>query len=246
MKPTKPIEAQGKFTAIGMRTPVTDPNAMVINTCSGNDTDKIGTATQWTWANPTNRAFTATHPQDPTIEAVSLECLWQGTKIFAADGRPDPRTLAGDWRRGKAKRPIGAWAGNGKPLHTTPGAARRSIYIPAFINQLYNILQADTRTGFPAITEWLQAATRHQGPIYLRDHDTGRGIERNGPMSHAWVMAEILNTGTVPGGLDPETQRKAGAIHALAHATGSGGDPVADRMLLNSRLTKLASEAGLL
>ena len=35
-----------------------------------------------------------------------------------------------------AKRPIGAWAGEGQPLLTTAGAARRAIYLPAFRSQI--------------------------------------------------------------------------------------------------------------
>lgn len=42
-----PIVKMGHFTAIGMRTPVTDPTALVINTCGANDTAGRGTPASW-------------------------------------------------------------------------------------------------------------------------------------------------------------------------------------------------------
>lgn len=179
----------GIFIPTGMRTKIADPAAMIINTCSGNDTDEAGTPTQWAWANPTNRA----HPHEyHGHHAASTECLWQGTKLRAGQTEPDPRTMAGEWRRGKGKRPTGAYAGPGQPPITTPGGARRAIYIPAYRRQIEAWMR-DER-----IQAWIQAARDHQGPIYLRDHDTGQGIDRNGPMSHAWLLAQWLNSGEWP------------------------------------------------
>jgi len=181
-----------RFTAIGMRTKVEDPAALVINTCSGNDTAAKGTPTSWTWSNPTNRAITH-HYED--ITAVSVEALWQGTKLLPGQTSPDPDILAGNWRKNKGKRPAGAYAGPNKPLITTPGEARRRIYIPAFRNLIEHWLQD------AEVADWVQAATNHPGPVFLRDHDTGRGIDRNGPLSHAWVIATFLNNrirGIVP------------------------------------------------
>jgi hypothetical protein len=180
----------GHFTAIGMRTKVEDLSALVINTCSGNDTDAAGDFTSWTWSNPTNRAII--HHYEG-YQAVSVECLWQGTKVFRGGAAPDEITLGGDWRRGKAKRPIGAWAGEGVPLITSPGEARRRIYVPAFRNLVEHWLQDDE------VRVWVERAKAWGGPVFLRDHDTGRGIDRNGPMSHAWVLCEFLNTGRWPG-----------------------------------------------
>lgn len=211
----KVLPSMGKFTAIGMRTPVVEKNALVINTCSDNDKALIGNMTQWSWSNPTNRLLPVVHPEDPTIIAVSIEALWQGTKIFTPLGRPDPLTLAGDWRRGKAKRPLGAWAGEGAALHNTPAGARRAIYIPAFIRNKYSILFSTGELARHG-QELIKAASKHDGPVYLRDWDTGRGVERNAPMSHAWLLAEILNTGYVPSGfLEEDDAMKACAIHNL-------------------------------
>lgn len=184
------IVSMGRFTAIGMRAKVEDPKALVINTCGQNDTAERGSFESWVWSNPTNRA-TEHYYED--VRAASVECLWQGTKIFVEGGRPDQNTLAGDWRRGKAKRPIGAWAGPGQPLITTPGGARRKIYIPAFKTLIEWWLKDHV------VQEWIDRARAHDGPVFLRDHDTGRGIDRNGPMSHAWVLATWLNTGSFPG-----------------------------------------------
>lgn len=183
------IVSMGKFTAVGMRVKIKDPKALVINTCGQNDEPFRGTPDSWTWSNPTNRAIEH-HYEGFT--AVSTECAWQGTKIFVEGGRPDEETLGGDWRRGKAKRPIGAWAGEGNPLITTPGEARRKIYIPCFRAQIEHWLKD------PVVQDWVEAARAHDGPVFLRDHDVGRGIDRNAPMSHAWVMATFLNTGAWP------------------------------------------------
>ena len=183
---THMIVIQGHLTAIGMRTPITDPYALVINTCGRNDTAEPGDPISWAWCNPTNRAITH---QYHDIQAVSVECLWQGTKILRGATGPDPLTLAGNWRRGKAKRPIGAYAGPGQPLITSPGAARRAIYIPAFRNLVTHWLAVSE------VQDWVSRVHAHDGPVYLRDHDTGRGIDRNGPMSHAWLLCEFLNSG---------------------------------------------------
>ena len=183
------IKSMGQFTAIGMRTKVVDPRILVISTCGKNDTSSRGDKHSWAWSNPTNRALT--HEYEG-VEAMSVECLWQGTKIFKEGGRPDPLTLAGDWRRGKAKRPIGAWAGEGIPLITTPGGARRRIYVPAFSRLVEHWLQ-DRQVSL-----WMEAARSHPGPVYLRDFDTGRGIDRKGPMSHAWLLCTFLNDGEWP------------------------------------------------
>lgn len=188
-----PVISMGKFTAIGMRTPAKDlgPNHIVVSTCGRNDTAEKGDFDSWAWCNPTNRAITH---QYEDITAVSVECLWQGTKILRTNetGTPDPLTLGGNWRRGKGKAPRGAYAGPGKPLITSPGAARRRIYVPAFKNLIEHWMQDEE------VKEWIDRCRKHDGPIYLRDHDTGRGIDRNGPMSHAWLFCEFLNTGAWP------------------------------------------------
>jgi len=183
------IVSMGHFTAIGMRAKVTDSKALVINTCGKNDTDERGSFESWVWSNPTNRAIK--HPYEG-YEAVSVEALWQGTKIFAAGGKPDDLTLKGDWRRGKAKRPIGAWRGEGYPLIRTPGQARRLIYIPAYERLVNHWMKDEVVQG------WVEKAKKHDAPVYLRDHDTGRGVDRNGPMSHAWVLVTWLNSGKFP------------------------------------------------
>lgn len=182
-------ESMGHATAIGMRE-VAPSGSVVINTCSGNDTDERGNDHAWTWCNPTNRAIVHAYED---VEAVSVEALWQGTKCFdALFPAPDPATLNGAWRRGKAKRPVGAWAGKGRPLITSPGEARRRIYLPAF-GRLIDHWMAD-----PEIAERVARARRYRGPVFLRDWDTGRGLDQTGPMSHAWVLCVWLNTGEMP------------------------------------------------
>jgi len=187
-KVSQPLTSMGHFTAWSMRDPVPD-GGIAINTCAGNDTSDRGSDLDWTWCNPTNRAIVH-HYAD--VSAVSVECLWQGTKIRYIGGEPDRSILWGLWKANKAKRPIGAWAGDGAPLITNPGAARRAIYIPAFRN-LVNHWLSDAE-----IADRVKRARASNRPIFLRDWDTGRGIDRNGPMSHAWVLATWLNTGTWP------------------------------------------------
>lgn len=184
-----PIESMGHFTAIGMRVKIDDSAALVINTCGSNDkANIIGTDKSWDWSNPTNRAIL--HPYHD-VTAVSVECLWQGCKLQQGMTKPHNEVLLGDWRWGKGKKPIGAYAGPGQPLITTPGAARRAIYIPAFRNLVeYWMKNPVVQDMIDHAKEWTA------GPVYLRDHDTGRGIDRNGPLSHAWVLASFLNTGS--------------------------------------------------
>jgi len=179
----------GKFTAVGMRTKIEEPDALTINTCGLNDRAERGSFESWAWSNPTNRAIVHEYED---VKAVSVEALWQSTKIFTSGGMPNAQGLAGNWRLGKGKRPIGAWAGAGKPLITSPGEARRKIYLPAFKNLVEHWLKD------PVVQGWIDAARQHKGSVYLRDHDTGRGIDRNGPMSHAYVLATYLNTGEFP------------------------------------------------
>lgn len=188
------MEIMGQFTAIGMRTATKNlpEGALIINTCGKNDTAEKGDPTSWVWSNPTNRAITH-HYQD--ITAVSVECLWQGCKILQQnwpDLNPKTVTLNGNWRAGKGRKPFGAYAGPGQPLITKPGEARRKIYIPAFRNLVEHWLQDEE------IKEWINEARRHKAGVFLRDHDTGRGLDRNGPMSHAWLLCEYLNTGKWP------------------------------------------------
>lgn len=183
------LETMGHFTAIGMRTAV-PMNSIVVNTCAGNDTADPGDGYDWTWSNPTNRAIVHRYAD---VEAVSVECLWQGTKIRKGMTRPDAAVLCGAWRRGKAKRPVGAWAGEGQPLITSPGEARRRIYIPAFRRLIEHWLSVS-----PTVLERVERAKRDPRPVFLRDWDTGRGVDNDGPMSHAWVLASWLNTGMWP------------------------------------------------
>src|SRR5262245_49583820 len=126
------IVSMGHFTAIGMRTKVEDAKALVINTCSGNDRDAIGDDRSWSWSNPTNLAIRHRYED---IEAVSVECLWQGTKLIEPGVGPDVDILNGNWRKNKGKRPLGAYRGRWedgtlRPLIKSPGEARRKIYVP--------------------------------------------------------------------------------------------------------------------
>lgn len=180
----------GHFTPVGMRHKIVFKNALVINTCCANDTSDVGDLTRWSWANPTSRIITHSYHD---VQAVSTEALWQGCKLLPGQERPDPEILAGAWRKNKGRRPSGAYAGPGQPLIDSPGAARRAICLPAFRRQVEFWLE-----HFALVQELVRLARAHEGPVYLRDHDTGRGVDRNGPMSHAWVLAVWLNTGAWP------------------------------------------------
>jgi len=183
------IVSMGHFTAIGMRTRVDDLTALIISTCGRNDTAERGDDRSWAWCNPTNRAIIHYYED---VGAVSVECLWQGTKLLPGMTQPDTDILQGAWRKNKGKRPAGAYAGPNAPLITSPGQARRRIYVPAFKNLIEHWLEDSE------VQRLLAQAKSWSGPVFLRDHDTGRGIDRNGPMSHAWLMATWLNTGVWP------------------------------------------------
>jgi hypothetical protein len=175
-----------RFIPVGMRTKITDPDAIVVNTCAGNDTAERGTPARWVWANPTNRATPHTHKG---VTFPSTEAAWQGTKLRPGQTEPD---TSGNWRKGKGKRPTGAWNGDEPPI-TNPGDARRAIYIPAFRAQINHWLRDET------VCNWIDQLRAQPHNVYLRDHDTGQGITRNGPMSHAWLLAAWLN-GEAPEG----------------------------------------------
>ena len=175
----------GHFTAIGMRTKVNDVTSLVINTCSDNDSREIGDIHRWSWSNPTNRKFLAGYAD---LNAVSVESLWQGTKIMNPTGHVDFSVIRGEWKKNKGKKPYGAYAGFGRPLITNQGEARRKIYIPAFTRQITSWIRESEEVRY-----MLKTAVNWDGNVYLRDFDTGRGIDRNGPMSHAWLLAIILN-----------------------------------------------------
>jgi hypothetical protein len=172
------------FVPVGMRTKMPE-GTTTINTCSDNDTAGIGDTNHWTWANPTNRAIAHRYAG---IQAVSVEALWQGTKIRQLGAVPDPAILNGNWRLGKGKRPLGAWAGTGQPLITNPGDARRAIYLPAYQDLVLFWLD-----NSPQVKRWLLQTLESHHPVFLRDFDTGQGIDRNGPMSHAWLLSTWLN-----------------------------------------------------
>ena len=70
--------------------------------------------------------------------------------------------------------------------------ARRRIYVPAFRNLIEHWMQNEE------VADWIKQTKEYPGLIFMRDHDTGRGIDRNGPMSHAWLLCEFLNTGKWP------------------------------------------------
>ena len=178
------------FIPVGMRHKITDKDALVVNTCSGNGTAELGDLHHWVWANPTNTALPIEYFD---VTAVSVECLWQGTKIQDPTGMTDDnfRCLAGDWRIGKGRRPLGAYAGPRQPWITNPGEARRRIYIPSFGQQVRYWLHH----GAAAL---ISQAKGHPGTVYLRDYDTGQGLDQDGPMSHAWLLSVWLNTGKWP------------------------------------------------
>lgn len=88
------------------------------------------------------------------------------------------------------------------------------LYLPAFVAQLHNWLEYDEQ-----IRKMTTIAAGHD-KVLLRDFDTGRGIDRNGPMSHAWVLATILNCNQVEfGPIDDDTASKIREIQINAGVT---------------------------
>lgn len=187
---SRPLVPMGKFTAVGMST-VIPSGWIVVDTCALNDTSQEGDDLRIAAFNPTNRRFGFEHRG---VRGVSVEAGWQGLKDIEGRPCPDPRTLAGDWRRGKKARPRGHWNGVGEPLLTTPGSARRAIYVPAYRLQVERWLAASA-----TLRDRVERLRADPRPVAARDFDEGRGLDRFGPMSHSWVLCAWLNTGVWPG-----------------------------------------------
>lgn len=197
-----------QYLPIHMRTKVeTSRYILVVNTCTDNDTDKIGTKNAWSWSNPTNRAVPVAIPGTDHF-ATSVEALWQGSKVLPGtpglwrddEGRwhlseanfmqANHATLFGDWRRAKGWKPVGAWAGEGLPLVSDPIEARRRVYLPAYAAQLREMVK------HPEVRAMLVRAKGYE-TVYLRDHNTG-GIEDRRGMSHAYLLAGWLTNKEFP------------------------------------------------
>lgn len=188
-----------KFRVLQMRAPAPKDAGLVINVACGNDRPGKGDFYAWAWASPTNTRYQANFQwgfgatDDECLHAKSVECLWQGTKLFTRSGpNPDQAVLEGDWRKAKGWKPIGAWGGPGRPLLDVMDA-RRLIYVPAYRHQILQWLVDD-----PEVEGWVDRARVEPGPVYLRDFDTGQGLDNPRPMSHAWVLSVFLNKGVWP------------------------------------------------
>lgn len=188
-----------KYRVLQMRAPAPQDAGLVINVACGNDKPGKGDFYAWAWASPTNTRYQA-HFQwgeaaTQCLHAKSVECLWQGTKMFHPTSQgPDPEVLEGNWRKYKGYKPHGAWGGpEGRLLDRVD--ARRLIYIPAYRTQIMQWLLDDAE-----VQGWVDRSRLEPGFVYLRDFDTGEGLDNPRPMSHAWVLATFLNTGVWPDG----------------------------------------------
>lgn len=85
-------------------------------------------------------------------------------------------------------------------LNDTSGAARRAIYVPAYRLQVERWLAASA-----TLRDRVARLRADPRPVAAQDYDEGRGLDRLGPMSHAWVLCMWLNTGVWPGD-EPESQ----------------------------------------
>jgi hypothetical protein len=48
------------------------------------------------------------------------------------------------------------------------------------------------------ILDWIGLALKHPGPVYLKDRNCGCSLDDEKPLSHAWILIQLLNTGTWP------------------------------------------------
>ncbi len=194
------------FVPVGMRASIPPADdVLIVNTCSDNDSTFLGDAVRWSWSNPTNRMYSATLGfTGGELRAVSVEAMWQGTKVlpntpglvqrdggfyldtesFKAANRD---ALSGNWRTHKGKKPVGAWVGPDKPLIRSPGEARRSIYLPVYLDQLTKM----TKLTQPRTL--VDLARFKYSKVFLRDHDTGYSINANRALSHAFLLSAFLN-----------------------------------------------------
>jgi len=131
-------------------------------------------------------------PGRPGEVGQSVEGVWQGLKVFAAEG-VDPTRWAvastrGIKRGGKARGPVRGHDVGGTLVDYA--AARRLVYLPSYLWVLTHNLAAE-------VAELRTLAVA--GPVVLLDYETNRDVaDLSKPLSHAALVRYHL-AGTWPG-----------------------------------------------
>lgn len=138
---------------------------------------------------PFNNLYNIPHPCNKTLMCASVECIWQGSKVFSTDNpRPDYFVLFGkkSFMKNKGKKPIGTWTG-GTSVCSDVGEARRTVYIPAYRWTLEHRLKH-------YVDKLLRIAKENRyKTIYLYDVNWNDDVDNPAPYSHAAILVDYLN-----------------------------------------------------
>lgn len=144
---------------------------------------------QFSSFSPFNNLDNIPHPCSKDILCKSVECIWQGSKVFSLENpAPDYFVLFGkkSFMKNKGKKPLGTWAG-GHDIITNVGDARRTVYIPAYRWVLDNRLRLQVK-------RILKIARSHQRKrMYLYDFNDNFDVDNPAPLAHCSVLAQYLN-----------------------------------------------------
>lgn len=129
------------------------------------------------------------HPCDSSLLCLSVECIWQGSKIFNIENKkPDYYILFGkkSFMTNKGKTPVGMWIGENN-ITVQPLESREKIYKPAYYWTL------DNRCRY-YINMLLYEGYKNQNKIiYLYDFGSNIDIDNPSALSHSVLLCEYLN-----------------------------------------------------
>lgn len=138
---------------------------------------------------PFNKLGNIPHPCKPDLLCISVEAIWQGSKVFDTDNvKPDYFILFGkkNPNKNKGKKPIGTWIGTNK-VESDVGEARRKVFIPAYKWTLDHRLKN-------YVTKLLRFAKEHpRSVIYLYDVDWNADVDNPQSYSHSAYLCDYLN-----------------------------------------------------
>lgn len=123
-------------------------------------------------------------------KTVSVDSIWQGLKIFKDKSEVDLDVVEGrkNFRNIKGKKPLGHKVG--ETLYTTPGSARRAVYIPAYNALLQHPLALP---GFKLLEIYAIHAENVGKDLVLLDWDVSGNIDDERPFAHAALLVALLN-----------------------------------------------------
>lgn len=130
------------------------------------------------------------HPCAKDMMCISVEAIWQGSKIFSADKiKPDYFVLFGKKSifKNKGKKPLATWLGGDK-YTSDVGDARRHVFVSAY----YWTLDNYCKTPVDRLLYFAHNAKNKN--VYLYDFGSNFDIdEPMGTFSHSAVLCDYLN-----------------------------------------------------